>query len=240
MKTITIITPSNIEVEYKLAGVGSRIAAFIIDFLIQNIAYVLVVFIVMSINFQLQRTQITLQLSTAMGIIIALLFIINFGYFIVCELVMNGQTIGKRIFGLRVIRDNGQPIEFTQALIRGIIRSTLDLLYVGFFTIFFSKKHKRLGDMAAGTIVVIERRYTAKSVALNDSPMPSFIPHLSEMTHEEKAVVDSLLLRKESLPNNGLEIENKLKEYFAQKSAQNEHANKNLQEPALYSETSLE
>ncbi|MCL2049510.1 MAG: RDD family protein [Defluviitaleaceae bacterium] len=156
MKTITIITPSNIELEYRLAGVGSRLAAFIIDYLLQVLMSLLVVFGIMyGIDYALLGNDVS---GVALGISMVSVFVIQTGYFIVMELVTNGQSVGKRIFGLRVIRDNGQPIGFTQSLVRGLLRSSLDMLYVGLFVIMFSKRCKRLGDMAAGTVVVAERR----------------------------------------------------------------------------------
>ena len=213
MKTITIITPSNIEIEYKLAGVGSRLAAFIIDTILQLLATLLCAGILLGINHQLSDI---VRISTLLAIFLVLSFVIHFGYFIVCELTMNGQTVGKMLFGLRVIRDNGQPIEFTQALIRGIIRSTLDAMYVGLFVILFSKKHKRIGDMAAGTIVIIEKydnKYEAAQ-SMQDHNIPDFIPPLENMTPQERAVIENWLRRRHKLPNYGMEIGVKIAEYF--------------------------
>lgn len=214
MKTITVITPANIEVEYKLAGVGARIAALIIDSLLQLTATALFGGILFSIN---RHTGYMARYSTILAIFLVISFLIYFGYFIVCEMIMNGQTIGKRMFGLRVIRDNGQPIEFAQSLLRGIIRSTLDMMYVGLFVILFSKKHKRLGDMAAGTIVVIERYNTQffdPMFEVQNWDMPDFLPPLMDMTPEERAIVVDWLRRRETLPDYGMEIEEKLAEYF--------------------------
>jgi len=157
MRTITIITPSNIEIEYRLAGAGSRMGAFIIDFAIQITAILLIAWVILRGTFSEIFFGTTTPGGASIGFILISAFIIHFGYFILLEMLMNGQTIGKRILGLRVIRDNGLPIEFTHSLIRGVLRSSLDMVYIGFFVILFSQKHKRLGDMAAGTIVVSEQ-----------------------------------------------------------------------------------
>jgi len=154
VKTITIITPSNIEVEYRLAGVGSRLGAFIIDFFLQMVMILFVVLVVWGFSYTVFDGEMG---GTALSIILAAGFIINFGYFILCELMMNGQTFGKRVLGLRAIRENGQPIGFAQSLIRGLVRSSVDIVYIGMFVILFHPKHKRLGDMAAGTVVVCEK-----------------------------------------------------------------------------------
>jgi len=213
MKTITIITPTNIELEYRLAGIGSRTAAFAIDFFIQILTILLFMGMVYAINRQMNYLGTMLQYSTLMAILIVFSFVVHFGYFIACEMLMNGQTIGKRIFGLRVIRDNGQPIEFSQALIRGVIRSTLDMLYVGLFVILFSQKHKRVGDMAAGTIVVIERYFNIPT-ELTSHEQPEFLPLFEEMTPSQRSLVEEWLRRRNGLPDLGKGIELQLKEYF--------------------------
>lgn len=221
MKTITIITPANIEIEYKLAGVGARLAAFIIDSLLQFLAILLCIGILFGVNRQLVNMGVVVRLSTIIAALIIIVFIIYMGYFITCEMLMNGQTIGKRLFGLRVIRDNGQPIEFTQALIRGIIRTTLDMMYVGIFVIMFSKKHKRIGDMAAGTIVVIEKYdvgFFDPVLAAQHLGLPDFLPPFMDMTAEERSIVEDWLKRRDTLPDYGADIGEKLAKYFEEKT----------------------
>ena len=221
MRTITIITPSNIEIEYKLAGAGSRTAAFIIDGLIQFTAILSIGFSLLYIYYLLAEFNIAVRSSTITAIYIVISFIIHFGYFIVCEMTMNGQTLGKKLFGLRTIRDNGQPIEFAQSLMRGITRSSFDMFYVGLLTIIFSKKHKRVGDMAAGTLVVIEK-YDNKfepTLAMQDSlPMPDFLPPPEALTPDERAVIGNWLRRRHKLPNNGKAIGRKIAEYLTEKN----------------------
>lgn len=152
MKTITIVTPANIEVEYRLAGIGSRVSAFIIDFMLQILIIIMAFFSTFGLGLLFSDG----LSGAAIGVFMVLTFVIHFGYFIICEVTMNGQSFGKRVFGLRAIRENGQPIEFTQALIRGLIRSSADMMYIGVIIIFFHPMHKRLGDIAAGTIVISE------------------------------------------------------------------------------------
>jgi len=217
VRTITIITPANIEVEYKLAGVGARLAALIIDSLLQFLAVLLCIGILFGVNRQLVNMGAVIRPSTIIAALIVIGFIIYLGYFIACEMLMNGQTVGKRLFGLRVIRDNGQPIEFAQALIRGIIRITLDMMYVGLFVIMFSKKHKRIGDMAAGTIVVIEKYdvgFFDPVFTTQNMDLPEFLPPLMDMTAEERSIVEDWLKRRETLPDYGADIGEKLAKHF--------------------------
>jgi uncharacterized RDD family membrane protein YckC len=155
MKKITIITPANIEVEYRLAGVGSRLAAFLIDFFVQILTILLTGAIIL-LGFDRYIFGNPEPSGIALGAILITSFVIHFGYFIFFELYMNGQTWGKKIFGLRALRENGQPLSLSNVAIRALFRSSVDLMYIGLFVIMFSKQHKRLGDMAAGTVVVDE------------------------------------------------------------------------------------
>ena len=217
MKTITIITPANIEVEYRLAGAGSRLAAFAIDLLLQAAAIALVIAIILLGFDRVIFYNINEPSGTALAIVLVSLFLIHFGYFILCELLMNGQTVGKRIFGLRAIRDNGQPVEFIQILIRGVFRTSVDMLYVGIFVVMFSSKHKRIGDMAAGTVVVsehYEQTYDFTPAKI-EHELPDFlVPYADTMSLDERHIVDEWLRRRERLPDKGAAIGKRLEEYL--------------------------
>ena len=220
MRKITVITPSNIEVEYRLAGAGSRFGAFIIDFIIQIIAILIFVWIAISLSGGLFSPFGYGISGTVIAILLIGFFVIYFGYFIFFEHLMNGQTIGKRILGLRVIQENGEPASFFQILIRGFLRSSVDMLYVGIFIILFSKKHKRLGDMAAGTIVISEESANpadTPSFMLPVSPWPEDFPDPYTLTNEEKTLAQEYLRRKHALGLSGVGIEGIIKEYFAWK-----------------------
>ena len=221
MKTITIITPANIEVNYRLAGAGSRLAAFVVDLLLQLAACLVVIAILLFGIARLGAVSYSGGGYT-MAITIIICAIILVVYPIVCETWQNGQTIGKRLFGLRVICENGQPVGFTQALVRGLFRIGLDILYVGIFSIMFSKRHKRFGDMAAGTVVVSE------DYNKNDSGMPESyaiepkegimlnLSHIS-LNPNEKYIISEYFLRKNSLPDGGLYIRKQIDAYIIDK-----------------------
>lgn len=235
MKTITIITPANIEVEYRLAGAASRLAAFIIDFLLQMLMIAITSLIVVGINYVISGGE---EISTvSLSIIISLSFIIHFGYFIVCELTMNGQTFGKRIFGLRAIRENGQPLEFSQSLVRGLVRSAVDIIYVGLVIILFNPLHKRLGDIVAGTIVVCEKYKNSSEPGLYAPEWPHFLPNPLDVTEQERQMVDEWLRRRDTLSDQGVAIGQKLAKYFNDKKTREdaENESKNDSEQDLYS-----
>jgi uncharacterized RDD family membrane protein YckC len=95
--------------------------------------------------------------AAIMGLVI---FLFYWGYYIFFEMLWNGQTPGKRWTGLRVIRSDGTPITLSESLIRNLTRLVdfLPAAYgVGIITMFIDKRSRRLGDLAAGTLVVHDR-----------------------------------------------------------------------------------
>lgn len=159
---VDIKTPEFVSLHFKLAGLGSRGAAMIIDQLILTAANILVVVLLFYTSDMLFLSDISLPLVIA----IISLFIINWGYFFVGEYFFFGKTIGKNAMGIRVIQENGHSITLLAAIIRNLLR-IVDMLPTGYFFgmiwVFFHSKHKRLGDLAAGTIVVHERKAKRKN-----------------------------------------------------------------------------
>src|SRR5437016_2743553 len=160
-RRIQIITPENIEISYELAGIGSRFIAVLVDHLIQ---LTLIVLILLGVSYfsagfvgRLTGGQASMLV---MAIAIMAVFLIIFGYFIFFELIWGGRTPGKRITGLQVIRDGGYPIDPYSSFVRNIVR-IVDLIPpmygVGIISVFISSEYKRLGDYAAGTLVIKTR-----------------------------------------------------------------------------------
>jgi len=222
MRKITIVTPANIEVEYYLAGVGSRLGAFLIDFIIQLVTIALgAAVILVGVDRWLLDNRV--PSGGALGTVMVLAFVIFFGYFILCEMLMNGRTLGKKVFGLRAIRDNGQPLQFSHSLIRGLFRASIDMIYIGVFVIMFSQWHKRTGDMAAGTLVVNEKQATVVLHQAQGNILDSFealFTHANAMTPTEKQVVNNWLHRREGLPDGGQKIKERLDLYFEKYNTQ--------------------
>jgi uncharacterized RDD family membrane protein YckC len=97
----------------------------------------------------------------ALAFVSAVIFFVNFGYFALFETVSNGRSPGKRALGLRVLRDGGYPLDGRAALVRNLLRGVdfMPAFYlVGILSLFVGRKGKRLGDYAAGTFVVKERK----------------------------------------------------------------------------------
>lgn len=165
-RTVTIVTPENITVTYQVAGFASRFLAFAIDLIIQIFLWLGVswVFRIAATGLWFGRLSIGDFISAA-GIVVG--FLIQFAYASIFEMIWGGRTPGKRVLGLRVIRDGGYPINLTSSAIRNVLRF-LDfgilpigpplILYglPGLLSIFLSPQYKRLGDWAAGTLVIVE------------------------------------------------------------------------------------
>ncbi|MDQ2797531.1 MAG: RDD family protein [Actinomycetota bacterium] len=140
------------------AGVGSRVIASLIDIAIEAAAYFILVFIDIAVAGTADEAAVRAVLVVEVVLVLA-------GYPIVLEWTTRGRTVGKMCLGLRVVRDDGGPIAFRQAAVRGLASLLLEkpgLLFpfttiVGLLTISMSTREKRIGDMMAGTVVLNER-----------------------------------------------------------------------------------
>jgi uncharacterized RDD family membrane protein YckC len=158
--TITIRTPESVELEFVLAGVGSRAVALILDYcclgaglLGLTLGYSVLLVRLLATETVLTVPSATVQLwVTAIAALLA--FALYLGYFVLFETCWYGQTPGKRYAKIRVIRDDGQPERLPQATLRSLLRPIDDILFIGFFCIVLGKTEKRLGDWLAGTLVV--------------------------------------------------------------------------------------
>lgn len=163
---LVIETPERVELHYVLANVGNRFLAAFIDHLIQIVAGLIVLLIAGAF------TKWTLFAGMGVwtaAITVLAIFAIYWGYFVAFETLWNGQTPGKRIMKLRVVREDGRPIRFFEAFIRNLLRLAVDLMppfsyAIGVVSIIFSPRSKRIGDFVAGTVVVKERATEAPTL----------------------------------------------------------------------------
>jgi uncharacterized RDD family membrane protein YckC len=160
-RSVDVRTGEAVAIRYELAGLGSRFLALVVDMLAQ-FAIAAALFIGFAFAAPtIARFTFGKNLSgwlIAFGIL--LLFLIFFGWFIIFEAWWSGRTPGKRALGLRVVRDGGFPLDAGAAVIRNLVRIAEALL--GFYaasavSTLVSKENKRLGDFAAGTLVVRDR-----------------------------------------------------------------------------------
>jgi uncharacterized RDD family membrane protein YckC len=164
---LVIETPERVELHYVLANIGNRFLAAAIDHLIQ-IGLMLVVF-----AFAGAFTDWKLFSSMnawAAALTVLAVFAIYWGYFVAFETIWSGQTPGKRMMRLRVVREDGRPVRFFEVFVRNLLRLALDFqpipsYAIGVISIIFSARSKRVGDFVAGTVVVKERATEAPSLA---------------------------------------------------------------------------
>ncbi|HTU82415.1 MAG TPA: RDD family protein [Candidatus Acidoferrales bacterium] len=203
-RDVDVRTPESIALTYSLAGLGSRFLAVALDLLVQ--AAVLAA-LLLGIAAVLSRVPNQPHPATAeklagailVALVVAVLFAIFFGYFIVFEAAWNGQTPGKRALGIRVVRDGGYPIDFGASLIRNLIRVAEAL--IGFYaasavSALLSRENKRLGDIAAGTIVVRDASLDLAAVVEKSEPVYASTLYLSG---EERALIARFLERRDAL-----------------------------------------
>lgn len=205
-RTLDIRTPESIELRYELAGIGSRFLAVAIDLVLQLIMMALIVwgFYWIGSHAPKNTTHAPDSLATNIGIalIIFIIFVVFFGYFILFEAFWNGQTPGKKALGIRAVRDGGYPIDFTASLVRNLIR--VGEMIFGFYAIacvvaVFSPMNKRVGDLAAGTVVVRESKMDSPTAFLKEMREEPVYASTAYVSGEERALIKRFLERREAL-----------------------------------------
>jgi uncharacterized RDD family membrane protein YckC len=160
-EVVTIETPEALELRLPLAGFGPRLLALVVDWLIQGVVVVVLVFIMIFIvaGMAAANPSDTTFITFMMIGMFLLIILATVGYYIVFELLWNGQTPGKRAVGIRVVKRGGLPLTPVDVVIRNLVR-IVDLLpssyLIGVFSFFLSKNQQRLGDLAADTVVIRE------------------------------------------------------------------------------------
>lgn len=156
---LSIDTPELVAIHMPLAGIGSRFIALLVDYVIWGIGIGIVMWIFAYFLPSLTAfSHISAQWATALYLF--MLFLFNWGYFTLFEAFNNGRTPGKRIARIRVIQRSGRAIGLFESMARNFIRyvDQIPFFYaVGAIAIFATRDHQRLGDLAAGTLVVRDR-----------------------------------------------------------------------------------
>jgi uncharacterized RDD family membrane protein YckC len=151
---LVISTPERVAFQYEIAGIGSRFLAQILDSLVITVVLIAITILATSLGGIFSSGELAILIEIILG------FILLAGYFLVSEAAWNGQTLGKRATRLRVVGDHGEPLTLGQAAIRNLVRIVdfLPIFYaIGMLTLFINGRGKRLGDFAAGTLVVRDR-----------------------------------------------------------------------------------
>ena len=156
---LSIDTPELVEIEMPLAWIGSRFIALMIDYLIWGAGFI-VLFVLALLLLPAVGAFSRISGQWAVAIVIFLVFLLNWGYFTLFEAFWNGRTPGKRIARIRVIQRSGRAIGLFESMARNLVRyvDQFPSFYaVGVIAMFVTRQHQRLGDLAAGTLVVRDR-----------------------------------------------------------------------------------
>jgi len=157
----TIATPENVAFRYEIAGIGSRSIGAIVDTAIIGLLLLALLFAIVLGSEYVPDWFGLPEVEWVENLFIALYFLLDFaifwGYYLLFELLWNGQTPGKRIARTRVVRSDGMPAGFAESAVRNLVR-IVDFLpsayAVGLITMLFNSSTRRLGDFAAGTYVI--------------------------------------------------------------------------------------
>jgi uncharacterized membrane protein SpoIIM required for sporulation/uncharacterized RDD family membrane protein YckC len=204
---VEIETPEQVLFSYTVAGVGSRAAAAVLDYLLMALVLFAVVVLwiwLMSLIFVKGDPTGKAAGSWAVALLILFMFALQSGYFMVFESIWDGQTPGKRWVGIRVVQDGGYSVSIGASAVRNVAR-ILDmqpgLLYaVGITSAAVSKSGKRLGDMLAGTMVVQEKMVqvapaVTRPVGAGEAPPPV----TAALSDREYEVLERYLARRAAL-----------------------------------------
>jgi uncharacterized RDD family membrane protein YckC len=214
---LKIDTPENVTFDYDVAGIGSRFLAALVDtaliFLLQAIVIGSLI-LILSLIFSDTSILEIIPSGWILAILGLISFVFFWGYYIFFEILWNGQSPGKRWVGLRVIRIDGTPITASEAIIRNLVR-IIDLMPtaygVGVVTMFINTNSRRVGDLAAGTIVVHDRetkglgdlspiRPAMLNTLVSQSDVPEGFP-VERLTQYELQIIEEFLVRRKGLSN---------------------------------------
>jgi uncharacterized RDD family membrane protein YckC len=160
---LNIETPENVAFGYQIAGIGSRFLAALVDTLLITLLQslvILILFLFLNALFDFSLDDLGDLGSWLFAAAGLLAFTFYWGYYIFFEMIWNGQSPGKRWVGLRVLRADGTPVTLSESIIRNLVRLVdfLPAYYgIGVITMFIDERSRRLGDLAAGTLVVRDR-----------------------------------------------------------------------------------
>lgn len=221
-ETLIIETPERVPLAFALASIGNRFLAVAIDHAIQftSIAVVVLIFLFAAGVFNTDEPTLPDAFASdtpnwIIAVMIIVLFLLFTGYFAVFEWWWDGQTPGKRLMKLRVIREDGRPITLWEAIARNLLRIfdaipgfVIPIYSIGLIVVFLSNRDQRVGDLFAGTVVIRERTDEAPTFAETFSnpvadaafrrvqKQTAFDANITSLDEKEIEIVESFLRRR--------------------------------------------
>lgn len=178
MSNLQINTTQNVNLDYKIVSIGERILAFLIDAFVLYLYAMLVSQIGRLISYAYDDSW------TQRGLM-GLIFLPAMFYSMLMHSVFNGRTVGKMLLKMRVVRVDGTPVHWSNYLTRWMLR-LVDIWIVsgsvGLLTILFSEKRQRLGDAAAGTVVISTKNKTKVSHTILEEVSDDYVPQFTNVT----------------------------------------------------------
>ena len=178
--TRSIETPEGIELTLQVAGPAIRALAWAIDFGIRFIIYLILLLILSNLG------------DFGIGLLLILIFLLEWFYPVLFEVYKQGATPGKRKMKIKVLHEIGTPVNWSAAMIRNLLRIVdfLPFFYgFGLMTMLFNQDFKRIGDLAAGTVVIYEEELLLREKAgIPDEP-PLTIP-VTLGLEEQQAIIN--------------------------------------------------
>lgn len=201
---VTIATPEGVTLDLTLAGIGSRLTAAVLDLLVQGTIIIALTIVSRLLNHGGGAVAVAIATVLSFGVV--------FGYDVLFETLVAGRTPGKRWTGLRVVRSDGRPVTFLVSAVRNLLR-LIDFLpfsyAVGAISVLVSPRNQRLGDLAAGTLVVRERKGNERSAVRStaelwseSAPVDTEGWDVSAVTADELAAVRQFLQRRRDLQSD--------------------------------------
>lgn len=211
--TVGVETPERVQFKYQLAGPGRRAVAWLIDLAIRLVVY-FVAFVAVVL---VAASAVEFLQGLGVGFFLLLLFFGEWFTGAIFETVLQGRTPGKWVMSLRVVRDDGSPARFPDYLLRNLIKAVdfLPLFYVvptfgvALVAMLLDKKFRRIGDMVAGTVVVVEERGQMLAQVAIEPPVTEEerldLPVRVDLSRDEIRVIEDFLRRRKRLSNERAE-----------------------------------
>lgn len=214
----TIETAENVHIKVELAGLAARIFAFAIDAVLMGIVTAIVVGLFALWAYMAKSEEIA---KTAMPIGS---FVVFFGYHLFQEWLWNGRTVGKSLFHIRVVRNNGQPIGFWESLGRNLLR-LVDVYAsgIGLLCMMFNRGEKRFGDFVGGTMVINDAKFLKPTYTALEADTVLETEQMSEFAGLRISAEEAELLKSYQSRRNRLlkasrqELTHALSDYFSVK-----------------------
>jgi uncharacterized RDD family membrane protein YckC len=200
--TTEIETPEHIRFRHRMAGPSRRLFAYLVDAMIRY-GFALVVILCAIIGEILVADELGMA---SQGLILLVMFMVEWGYYVLCEALMSGRSPGKALLRLRVVSSDGHPLTISASMLRNLLRAAdwLPGFYaLGAAVMSRDRRFRRLGDLVAGTMVVVEERHRVED-AVQVYPPPTaeelaWFPERIPFTTSDIDAIELLLRRMRQL-----------------------------------------